>query len=76
MISFREHQKECLDATEVHSKGIPEVKLKLVLEIDGFEEIIDSIDYTQIIADLIENPEVDFDENNIFDYIMEIRDKM
>jgi superfamily II DNA or RNA helicase len=22
MISFREHQKECLDATEVHSKGI------------------------------------------------------
>jgi hypothetical protein len=54
----------------------PEVKLKLVLEIDGFEQIIDSVDYTQTIADMIENPELDFDENNIFDYIMEVRDKM
>lgn len=54
----------------------PEVKLKLILEIDGFEQIIDSVDYTQTIADLIENPELDFDENNIFDYIMEVRDKM
>lgn len=54
----------------------PEVKLKLVLEIDGLEQIIDSIDYTQIIADLIENPEINFDESNIFDYIMEVRNKM
>lgn len=54
----------------------PEVKLKLVLEIDGVEQIIDSVDYTQTIADLMDNPELNFSEEDIFDYVMEVKDKM
>ena len=54
----------------------PEVKLKLVLEIDGVEQIIDSIDYSEIVQDLLVNPELNFTENDIFDYVMEVRDKM
>jgi len=54
----------------------PEVKLKLVLEIDGVEQIIDSIDYSEIVQDLLVNSELNFTENDIFDYVMEVRDKM
>jgi hypothetical protein len=54
----------------------PKVKLQLILNIDGFEEIIDSVDYSETVRDLLENPELNFTENDIFDYVMEVRDKM
>lgn len=54
----------------------PEVKLKLILTIDGCAEVIDSVDYTETIRDLFENPELNFTENDIFDYVMEVRNKM
>jgi hypothetical protein len=54
----------------------PEVKLKLVLEIDGVEKIIDSVDYTDTIQDLYKDTELNFNEDDIFDYVMEVRDKM
>jgi hypothetical protein len=54
----------------------PEVKLKLILEIDGVEKIIDSVDYTDTIQDLYKDTELNFNEDDIFDYVMEVRDKM
>ena len=54
----------------------PEVKLKLVLTIDGCSQIIDSVDYSETIKDLLMNPDLDFTVDGIFDYVMEVRDKM
>ena len=54
----------------------PEVKLKLVLDIDGFQEIIDWVDYSETVQDLLKNSELNFTENDIRDYVLEVRDKM
>lgn len=54
----------------------PEVKLELVLSVNGIDKIVDSIDYTETVRDLLENPDLDFTEDMIFDYVMEVRDKM
>jgi len=54
----------------------PEVKLKLVLTIDGCSQIIDSVDYSETVKDLLMNPDLDFAVDDIFDYVMEVRDKM
>jgi hypothetical protein len=52
----------------------PEVKLKLVLEIDGCEEIIDCIDFTETVADLMASGSLSAE--NIMDYVQEARPKM
>ena len=54
----------------------PEVKLKLVLEIDGVEKFIDSVDSSDTDLYLLKITELNFTENDIFDYVMEVRNKM
>lgn len=54
----------------------PEVKLQLILTIDNCDRIIDSVDYSETVKDLLMNPDLDFTVDDIFDYVMEVRDKM
>lgn len=53
---------------------LTEVKLKLVLEIDGLEEVIDSIDFTETVGDLMLNG--DLASDSIRDYVLEVRSKI
>ena len=53
---------------------LPEVKLKLILEIDGVEEVIDSIDFTEAVGDLMVSGDLSVD--SIKEYVQEVRSKM
>lgn len=54
----------------------PEVKLQLILTIGNCDRMIDSVDYSETVKDLLMNPDLDFTVDDIFDYVMEVRDKM
>jgi hypothetical protein len=53
---------------------LPEVKLKLILEIDGVEEVIDSIDFAETVGDLMVAGDLSID--SIKEYVLEVRSKM
>jgi hypothetical protein len=49
----------------------PNVELRLVLDVDGCEETIHSVDFTQVIRDLLESGVIT--EDQIKDYVLENR---
>jgi hypothetical protein len=52
----------------------PEVKLKLVLEIDGCEELIAYEDFTDVVGDLMSSG--DLTPEKIKAYVLEVRSKL
>jgi hypothetical protein len=52
----------------------PEVKLKLVLEIDGCKELIAYEDFTDVVGDLMSSG--DLTPEKIKDYVLEVRSKL
>ena len=52
----------------------PEVKLKLILEIDGCEELIAYEDFTDVVGDLLSSGNLTLEK--IKDYVLEVRSKL